>query len=219
SGSVWVCDSQVVAAWASLPFPARPSSWLPDTLCAHPQAVPWKLLSPCGEVGGGCFAQSVVLRGISKQNPIRKPPPSSLHSCGSAEEALQHYLHTLYPGALSTSLLLEQPCPTRPPYPQFFSPLVNRQGFLLDRAPPHPSPAVESVPVLAALQSGPVLHPLLSGLYKDLQRVNLRRWSCFFSTGVEMADFQEALEELLTLAQCYKTELEADASEDEADSD
>ncbi|NXY78717.1 MSTO1 protein, partial [Glareola pratincola] len=207
----------VVAAWASLPFPARPGRSLPDALCAHPQAVPWQLLSLCREPKvGGCFAQSVVLRGVRKES---HPPASPLHACESAEEVLQRYLHTLFPGAFSTSHVLQQPCHTQPPYPQFFSPLLTRQGFLLDKPPCYPSAAVESIPVLAALQSAPVLHTLLYGVYKDLQKLNTRRWASFFSAGVEQDDFQEALEELRTLSQCYETGFEADESEDEADSD
>lgn len=78
---------------------------------------------------------------------------------------------------------------------------------------------VESIPVLAALQSSPVLHSLLSGLCQDLLARNPRRCSSFFSAGVEQDDFQEALEELKTLSQCYETGFGADGSEDEADSD
>ncbi|NXN52922.1 MSTO1 protein, partial [Rynchops niger] len=214
---------KAVAAWASLPFPARPGCLLPDALCAHPQAVPWKLLSPCRERKvSGCFAQSVVLRGVGKGSHVScagKPPTWPLHACESTEEALQGYLHTLFPGAFSTSHVLEQPCHTQPPYPQFFSPLLTRQGFLLDKPPRYPSAAVESIPVLAALQAAPVLRTLLRGLYKDVQKLNARRWASFFSAGVEQDDFQEALEELQTLAQAYEMGVEADESEEEADSD
>ncbi|NXN28878.1 MSTO1 protein, partial [Nycticryphes semicollaris] len=209
---------KVVAARASLPFPAPGGHSLPEALCAHPQAVPWTLLSPCGEQGvGGCFAQSVVLRGMCKEEG--KPSPSPLHACQSTEEALQRYLTTLFPGTFSTSHVLEQPCPTQPPYPQFFSPLLSTQGFLLDRPPRYSSAGVESIPVLATLQSAPVLHTLLQGLYKDLQQLNTRRWNSFFSAGVEQQEFQEALEELRTLAQCYQTGFDVDESGDEADSD
>ncbi|NXT20399.1 MSTO1 protein, partial [Syrrhaptes paradoxus] len=210
-------ESQVVAAWASVPFPALRGSSLPDTLCAYQQDVPWKLLSSCGEQRvSRCFAQSVVLRGICKE---RKQPPSPLHACESTEQMLQHYLHTAFPGALSTSHVLEQPCSTLPPYPQFFSPLLTRQGFLLDKPPGYSSTAVESIPVLAALQSSPVLHTLLSSLDKDLRKLNTRRLPSFFSAGVEQGDFEEALEELRTLSQCYETGFGAGGSEDEADSD
>ncbi|KAM6037836.1 protein misato homolog 1 isoform 2-T2 [Theristicus caerulescens] len=215
---------KVVAAWASVPFPALRGCSLPDTLCAYQRDVPWKLLSSCREQKVSCcFAQSVVLRGICKGSPISsrpgKPPASPLHACESSEQMLQRYLHTAFPGAFSTSHVLEQPCDTLPPYPQFFSPLLTRQGFLLDKPPSYSSAAVESIPVLAALQSSPVLRTLLCSLHRDLQKLNVRRWASFFSAGVEEGDFQEALEELRTLSQCYETGFEADGSEDEADSD
>ncbi|NWX48127.1 MSTO1 protein, partial [Steatornis caripensis] len=207
----------VAAAWASVPFPAPRGSSLPDTLCAYQEDVPWKLLSSCREQKVSCcFAQSVVLRGVCKE---RKQPTSPLHACESTEQVLQHYLHTVFPGAFSTSHVLEQPCNTLPPYPQFFSPLLTRQGFLLDRHPSRSSAAVESIPVLAALRSSPVLHTLLYSLYKDLQKLNTRRWASFFAAGVEWDDFQEALQGLRTLSQCYEMGSEEDESEDEADSD
>ncbi|NXD71778.1 MSTO1 protein, partial [Eolophus roseicapillus] len=209
----------VAAAWASVPFPALHGSSLRDALCAHQQDVPWKLLASCRErKGSSCFAQAVVLRGVGKDKHIRQPR-SPLPAWESTEHILQCYLHTAFPGAFSTCHVLEQPCYTQPPYPQFFSPRVSRQGFLLDKPPTCSPAAVESIPVLAALQSAPVLHTLLYGLYKDLQKLNTRRCASFFSAGVEHDDFQEALHELRTLSQCYETEFEAGESEDEADSD
>ncbi|KFW08831.1 Protein misato 1, partial [Eurypyga helias] len=212
---------KVVAAWASVPFPALRGYSLPDALGAFQQDVPWQLLS--SKQGGCCFAQSVVLRGICKESPVSSPPgkqpASPLRARESAEQILQHYLHARFPGAFSTAHVLQQPCYTLPPYPQFFSTLLTRQGYLQDKPPSFSSAAVESIPVLAALQSSPVLHTLLHRLYKDLQKLNTRRWASFFSAGVEQDDFQEALQELRTLSQCYETGSAAAESEDEADSD
>lgn len=73
--------------------------------------------------------------------------------------------------------------------------------------------------MLAALQSSPGLHWLLWGLCRELQAPDVRRWSSFCTAGLEQDDFQEALEEIKTLAQCYETGFGADGSEDEADSD
>ncbi|NXR68508.1 MSTO1 protein, partial [Rhadina sibilatrix] len=205
---------KVVAAWAALPFPALPGSSLLEILSAHQhQDLPWKLLSSWREQKVSCcFAQSVVLRGIGQEKPTSCP---GLHSCESPEQVLQQFLHSQFPGAFSTSHLLQQPCDTRPPFPQFFSPLLTRRGFLLDKAQGSSSSGgVESMPVLAALQSCPGLHWLLSGLCRELRAPNL--WRCP-TAGVEQDDFQEALEELKTLAQCYQTGF--GASEDEADSD
>ncbi|XP_058716379.1 protein misato homolog 1 isoform X2 [Poecile atricapillus] len=213
---------KVVAAWAALPFPALPGSSLPEILSAHQQDVPWKLLSSWKEQKVSCcFAQSVVLRGICQEKPTSCPgqPRSPLHRCESPEEVLQQFLHTQFPGAFSTAHVLQQPCDTRPPFPQFFSPLLTRRGFLLDKAQGYSSAGVESIPVLAALQSSPGLHSLLSGLCRELQAPSARRWSSSSTAGLEQDDFQEALEELKTLAQCYEMGFGADGSEDEADSD
>ncbi|NXQ61005.1 MSTO1 protein, partial [Anthoscopus minutus] len=220
--SLTFCGRKVVAARAALPFPALSGSSLPDILSAHQQDVPWKLLSSWKEQKVSCcFAQSVVLRGVCQEKPTSCPGQSRspLHSCESPEQVLQQFFHTQFPGAFSTSHVLQQPCDTRPPFPQFFSPLLSRRGFLLDKAQGNSSAAVESIPVLAALQSCPGLHSLLSGLCRQLRAPNVRRWSSFFTAGVEQDDFQEALEELQTLAQCYESGFGADGSEDEADSD
>ncbi|XP_064257607.1 protein misato homolog 1 isoform X2 [Passer domesticus] len=208
---------KVVAAWAALPFPALSGSSLPDVLSAH-QDVPWKLLSSWKEQKGSCcFAQSAVLRGICQEkSSCLGQPRSPLHSCESPEEVLQHYFHTRFPGAFSTSHVLQQPCHTQPPFPQFFSPLLTRRGFLLDKAQGFSSAGVESMPVLAALQSCPGLQGLLRGLCRELRA---RRCSGSCAAGLEQDDFQEALEELRTLAQCYQTGSGADGSEDEEDSD
>lgn len=70
--------------------------------------------------------------------------------------------------------------------------------------------------MLAALQSCPGLRRLLGGLCRELRP---RRWGGSCAAGLEQDDFQEALEELRSLAQCYETGFGADGSEDEADSD
>uniref|UniRef100_A0A8C5J2C8 Misato mitochondrial distribution and morphology regulator 1 n=1 Tax=Junco hyemalis TaxID=40217 RepID=A0A8C5J2C8_JUNHY len=198
---------KVVAAWAALPLPALAGSSLPDVLGAH-QDVPWQLLSSCKEQKfGSCFAQSAVLRGVRQEEGSRERE--------SPEQVLRQYLHTQFPGAFSTAHVLRQPCPTRAPFPQFFSPLLSPRGFLGDRARGS-SAAVGSVPVLAALQSCPALRALLSGLGRELRP---RRWGSSCTAGLELDDVQEALEELRSLAQCYETGAAADGSQDEADSD
>ncbi|XP_026513895.1 protein misato homolog 1 isoform X2 [Terrapene carolina triunguis] len=213
---------KVVAAGAAVPFPMAYGQSLPDALCSYQLAVPWTPLSSCGEQKDSCcFAQSVVLRGIGKENHIGNLPPgsqpkSALHVCETGEEVLGSYLHARCPGTFSTSYLIQGPCKVLPPYPQFFSALLNKQGFLLDKLPS--CSTVESIPVLTALQSSPALYSALYSLYKELHRVDIRRWASFFSAGIELYDFQEALHELRTLSQCYKTSSELDESEDEVDS-
>nr|XP_056709471.1 protein misato homolog 1 [Euleptes europaea] len=214
---------KVATAVAAVPFPAAPSQSLPDALCAHQSAMPWTPLSSCGKPGDGrCFTQSVVLRGIAKDRLVSKPPPgcepkSVLHMCETGEEVLARYLYTTYPTTLSSTLhLLPGPCPLQAPYPQFFSPLLDKHGFLLD-TPARASTAVESIPVVTALQSSALLHRTLGVFHQELRRLDVRRWASFFTAGVELDDFQEALEELRTLSHCYRESGAGEESEDEAD--
>ncbi|XP_077178890.1 protein misato homolog 1 isoform X2 [Paroedura picta] len=213
---------KVATAVAAVPFPAAPSQSLPDALCAHQTAVPWSPLSSCGEQGDRrCFTQSVVLRGIAREHLVSKPPPgcepkSILHMCETGEEVLTRYLYTTSPSTLSTVHLFQGPCQLRAPYPQFFSPRLDKHGFLLD-APTRVSATVESVPVATALQASALLHQTLGAFHKELRHLDVRRWASFFSAGVELDDFQEALEDLRTLSHCYRESGAEEESEDEAD--
>ncbi|XP_030043056.1 protein misato homolog 1 [Microcaecilia unicolor] len=206
---------KVVSAWASVPFPVGCSRSLPDVLCSMPEAMPWKCLSSCGDAPHNrCFAQSVVLRGIrrARQTSNLRPgisPYSRLHACDTGDEVLACYLQTLYPGMLSASHVLEGPCKVAAPYPQFFSPFVNQQGFIMDEPMSCPR-VVESVPVLSSFQSSPLLHRSLENLHEEISQVDVRRWAAFFSTGLELAEFHEALHELKNLAECYRSSFEFD---------
>uniref|UniRef100_A0A6J0U128 Protein misato homolog 1 n=1 Tax=Pogona vitticeps TaxID=103695 RepID=A0A6J0U128_9SAUR len=213
---------KVAAAVAAVPFPVSHEQLLPDALSGHQSSLPGTSLSSCGEPKGAhCFAQSVVLRGISKERQVSRipsgaEPKSVLHMCETGQEVLARYVHTVCPTTFSTSHLLQGPCRIRPPYPQYFSPLLNKDGFLLEK-PPQTLAAVESVPVFTALQTSAILRRTLGRFYEDLHQVDVRRWASFFSVGVEMDDFLEALEGLRTLSHCYRESGSSDHSEDETD--
>lgn len=64
---------------------------------------------------------------------------------------------------------------------------------------------VSSVPVMTSLQSGPALGPWLTELHRGASAFDIRRVApSFLSQGPEMADYQEALEQLRMLARCYR---------------
>lgn len=96
--------------------------------------------------------------------------------------------------------LLIQPNPEIPPLSDFLS-----------------STEVESIPVLAAFQSSAGLYQTLGDFYRELHGTDLRRWASFFSAGVEMDDFREALDELRTLSLCYKKSSLDESSDDDTD--
>ncbi|XP_061461962.1 protein misato homolog 1 isoform X2 [Rhineura floridana] len=214
---------KVAAAVAAVPFPVAHEQSLPDALCSQQPPMPWSPLSSCGAQGGShCFAQSVVLRGIRKEqqvsnSPAGTEPKSVLHMCETGQEVLARYLYTVSPRTFSTAHLLRGPCKVLAPYPQYFSPFLSKHGFLLEK-PSSAAAAVENIPVFGALQSLANLRRTLGSFYAELRQVDVRRWASFFSAGVEMDDFEEALEELRTLSHCYKeTGGSAAESEDETD--
>lgn len=68
-----------------------------------------------------------------------------------------------------------------------------------------PTPAaVDSIPVLGALCSSSSWKRTLGDLAQELSTLDLRRWASFMDAGVERDDFQELLQELHGLAQCYR---------------
>ncbi|XP_060537992.1 protein misato homolog 1-like [Pantherophis guttatus] len=213
---------KVAEASAAVPFPVAEDQSLPDALYNQQPSEVWCPLSSCGNRSdAGCFAQSVVLRGIGKRQQVSNVPPgtepkSVLHMCETGQEVLARYLHTISPRTLSTSLLLQGPCKLLAPYPQFFSPFLNKHGFLSEK-PLYGPPKIESIPVLAAFQSSAGLYRTLGDIYRELHGMDLRRWESFFSARVEMDDFREALDELRTLSLCYKKSSLDENSDDDTD--
>lgn len=64
---------------------------------------------------------------------------------------------------------------------------------------------MSSAPVLASLQSGPALGSWLTELHRGVSALDLRRLApSFLSEGFEISEYQEALEQLRVLAQCYR---------------
>ncbi|XP_078390239.1 protein misato homolog 1 [Cetorhinus maximus] len=210
---------KVITASASIPFPVRDVDTLPDVLCSQHSELPWTGLSPCGDFKETrCFAQSVVIRGVSSERQVSNLPPgvkgtSILHACPTGEDVLSTFLHSHFPTALSAVHLAQSPCKVTTPYPQFFTPSFNKEGQLIGSGLTSTS-AVESIPVLTALQSSPVLHSVLRNLHREVSRLNLRKFGTFLSAGTELDDFREVLEELKTLSQSYKMNFEVDESDD-----
>ncbi|XP_023200608.1 protein misato homolog 1 [Xiphophorus maculatus] len=208
--SLAVSGRKVVAAYGAVPFPMMPGGSLPDALSACADALPWKPLSACPEAAGGrCYGQWSTLRGYEGQKLISclSPgiePSTPLHGLLSGEDVLAAYVSTFYPSAPLALQLVSAPSKLTPPFPQIFSPALDAQGFMRGGAPPAGAPLVSSVPILTSLQSGTALRPFLSELQRAAATFDVRRRApSFLSQGPEMADYQEALEELRLLGRCY----------------
>ncbi|XP_019959962.2 protein misato homolog 1 isoform X1 [Paralichthys olivaceus] len=206
-----VSGRKVVAAYGAVPFPMMHGSSLPDALSACSDALPWKPLSACSEPGDSqCYGQWATFKGFEDQRLISSlapgtEPPTPLHSLHSGEDVLSSYIRSFYPAAPLALQLVSTPSKLTPPFPQIFSQSLNSQGFLQSHSPPSGSPAVSSVPILTSLQSGPALGTWLSELHRGASSFDIRRVApSFLSQGPELADYEEALEQLGLLARCYR---------------
>uniref|UniRef100_A0A3B5AN75 Protein misato homolog 1 n=1 Tax=Stegastes partitus TaxID=144197 RepID=A0A3B5AN75_9TELE len=224
-----VSGRKVVAAYGAVPFPMMHGGSLPDALSACSDAPPWKPLSACPEAADGrCYGQWATLKGFEGQKLISSlapgtKPPTPLHSLHSGEDVLASYVASFYPSAPLALQLVATPSKLTPPFPQIFSPALDAQGFLQSQTPPagSPVPPVSSVPVLTSLQSGPALGSWLSELHRGAVAFDIRRVApSFLSQGPELADYQEALEQLRLQARCYRDDsagVMRSSSEDEED--
>ncbi|KAM4630152.1 protein misato homolog 1 isoform 2-T2 [Polymixia lowei] len=208
-----VSGRKVVAAYGSVPFPMMQGSTLPDALSYCTDAPPWKPLSACSELGDRrCYGQLVTLKGLEGQSLVSSlapgtQPPTPLHSLYSGEDVLASYISSFYPVTPLSLQLVSTPSKLTPPFPQIFSQSLGAQGLLQSQSLPPGAlaPAVSSAPVLTSLQSGPALGPWLSDLHRGASTLDVRRAApSFLSQGPELADYQEALEQLRILARCYR---------------
>ncbi|XP_078524682.1 protein misato homolog 1 isoform X2 [Lissotriton helveticus] len=209
---------KVVTAWGSMPFPIQQSGSLAEALSSIQEKAPWQPLSCVQQTESQCFAQSVVLRGIRRESRSsfhhRGTYPSSMYQ--TQEELLEEFLQSLYPQTLSASHVVQSPVRVRPPFPQFFSPDINQNGFIIEHAL-NPPATVASIPVLTSLQSSSVLQGTLQALHDEVSKLDVRRWASYFTGGLEQEDCLEALQELRTLAQCYKDNLGLTDSAEDSD--
>lgn len=98
--------------------------------------------------------------------------------------------------------LLYTKSPKGPAFPACLSPRLETDPVTGD--PPLRPAAVDSIPVLGTLCSSSSWNRTLGDLAQELSTLDLRRWASFLDAGVERDDFQELLQELHGLAQCYR---------------
>ncbi|XP_034017414.1 protein misato homolog 1 [Thalassophryne amazonica] len=228
--SLTVSGRKVVSAYGALPLPMMHGSSLPDALSICSDVLPWKPLSACQELGDGrCYGQWTTLRGFEGQKLISSPAPgtqpaSPLHTLYSGEDVLTSYIRLFYPTSPLAVQLVSAPSKLMPPFPQIFSQSLSAQGFLQNQPPPPPGSSVQSVssvPVMTSLQSTPALSSWLSELHRAASTYDLRRAApSFLSQGPEMADYQDALEQLRLLSRRYRDDSDGatrSSSEDDDD--
>lgn len=228
SDALAVSGRKVVSAYGSVPFPMMHGGCLPDALDEFADVLPWRPISACPELGDGhCFSQSVTLRGLDGQSLVSQllpgiEPSSSLHLERSGEDVLAAYVRLHYPSTPLEVQLLSGASKVTPPFPQIFSPALSPQGFLQNQtaADYTSSQPVVGLPVLTSLHSSPAVGLQLSELQKACAALDLRRVApSFLSQSLEPAEVSESMEQLHSLAQCYRHDLCRSSSDEDDDDD
>ncbi|XP_075419102.1 protein misato homolog 1 isoform X2 [Tenrec ecaudatus] len=200
------------------------SPWTPLSACGDPPGTRYFAHSVVLRGVGSALHTSPLPAASSLRSP--------LHTCATGEEVLTQYLRQQQPRAVrsvqdsllpssptspspsplaaphllfscphSSSHLLLTPCKVVPPYPRLFSSSLSKWGSVPDGPPVG---AAESIAVFGNLASSSALHQTLGDLAKELSRLDLRRWASFMAAGAEQDDLEEVVQELHSLAQCYR---------------
>ncbi|KAF4528253.1 hypothetical protein B566_EDAN014143 [Ephemera danica] len=194
---------KAVAASLTLPFPMQDRSYLLDTLEQWDGPL-WQSVSSCCDLSQDrVWAQSVVLRGI----PNSKLKSNPAYTSNTVEEMLKYYLECTCTDTPSHVTAVASPCHVGAPFPHIFTPTVGYEGYIW----PEPRPentGVSRVPVLAGLHTCRSVGAMLGSLQAQAAHYPWRKLSTLAEAGLERDEHGEALEQLLTFAECYNEEFE-----------
>ncbi|XP_078313704.1 protein misato homolog 1-like isoform X2 [Crassostrea virginica] len=102
----------------------------------------------------------------------------------------------------SAGSILKSPCHVGMPFPHIFRKNVNKSGFISTTERPR-FQGVDTVPVMTSMQSSPDTAQLLSTLYTEAKKLNIRKHTRYLETGLEEDEYQEILQDIADLQKCY----------------
>lgn len=173
-------------------------------------------LSPHTDIGTDRIVQSLSVRGLPEhrvkntkvQKEIERQQKMAAYRCDSVSEMLQLYLQCTNYASLAHVVALEKGMPIRKPFPrELFDDRLNRYGFLNEfeissgaNAKPD---QITSIPVLATAQCSNEIADTLETLHREAKRIKIAKVHCFKENGLEVDEYEEALEKLLEFKDNY----------------
>ncbi|XP_059174651.1 protein misato homolog 1-like [Physella acuta] len=194
---------KVAALYTTLPFPVRTGTSLIETLT---NLTDTRSLTPHVDCSSTPWIQSCVVRGVPSfviKSGSHSRPTKQMPTLSSVNDIIQLYHSEIYPSTLSASCVLLDGLKVGTPFPHIFQSEINYQGFLTDTKRPLLS-GVETVPVMATLQSNPEVFKYIDSLEGCISKFNIARHPHFIEAGLEPDDFTEAIHSLKDLALCYQ---------------
>lgn len=176
------------------------------------QSNPWQPLTPHTAGEAVPLMQSVVSRGILdsqiKSNTDPRKLPRHLIGSQTRHELLSNFLTQKFVGNVFSLNCLESPLKTTIPFPHIFKDNLNKTGYMT-RVKRADDVGVESVPVMTSLQSSPELKGVVEQLHGAAAKMNIKKHHRYLAGGIEEDDYVEVLDNLQSLANNYKTDVEA----------
>ncbi|KDR19639.1 protein misato homolog 1 isoform X2 [Zootermopsis nevadensis] len=201
---------RVAVASLGLPFAMEYDAYLLDTL-EQWEGPLWQTLSPnCNLENDRIWIQSVVLRGVPKlrlKSVQMQQDRNPAYTCTSVQEMLSLFLTCCSYATASHVTSADSPCNVSSPFPQIFSEFVGLDGSVSTQKRPG-NIGVYSVPAIAGLHSCRSVGDMLAALNMEVRKLQLKRFHCFCNSGLEEDEYEECLNHLALLRECYNEEFD-----------
>jgi hypothetical protein len=214
TNSLSMLGRRVAVASLGLPFAMGYNAYLLDTLEKWEGPL-WQTLSPgCNLQDDRIWMQSVVLRGVpevrlrsAQTDGSMKQDTNAAHTCTSIQEILSLFLSCCSYATASHVTSAYSPCNVTSPFPQIFSDFVGLDGSIsTEKKQSHIG--VYSMPAIAGLHSCRSVGDMLEALHLEVNNLQLKRFHYFYNSGLEEDEYQECLDHLALLRECYHEEFD-----------
>lgn len=203
---------KLVGAGLAMPFRMNTEQDLIDCL-DHFEGNMFTQLSPNTNCGTDRIVQAVSVCGIPETRLKNTVAPKiverqmkmAAYKCDSIAEMFQLYFQCSNYASMAHVSALQTGMTTRKPFPlERFDPRIASNGFLNECSMVGDAPTpVQSIPVMATVQSSSNLADTLESLHREATRIKIAKIPRFQETNLEADDLADALENLLLFKDNY----------------
>jgi hypothetical protein len=201
-------NRKMCGAKIAMPFPMNEKEDLIDFLDRFDGDL-MQTISPGTKIGTDRIVQSVTLRGIPK-NRLKRPLESAknqmkmaAYKCSSTSEMMQLYYQCGLYASMSHVTAIESRMRINSPFPkEFFDSRIAKNGFAKEFQSADLAD-VKELPVMTAVQTSNDLSNTLENLHTNVSRIKIAKIPRFNDTGLEVEEYNEILEQLITFKEQY----------------
>ncbi|XP_067124479.1 protein misato homolog 1 isoform X2 [Centruroides vittatus] len=197
--SLTILGQKLIPLTLCTPIPVEEHSYLNDVLNSsnNVNLVP---LTPCCNIEQfDIISQFINIRGLPKSkffNHLKQNIKMTV------EKVLGYFLQSKYPSSMNFWKICHEPYKTTAPFPHIFNSKINVRGYI-GSSQRTVGTGVESISAISGFHNTKNASDSINVLLKSTDKSKLKNFSCK-GTGVESDDFEEALENLKVLVDCYK---------------